>query len=197
MYLAHKEKVESTLRWLHSLGLDTSTLWQQHEALIQLADTETIHPLDTLYELPADRPSVLDHFIDGRPEPLVPSKCWAGYSYSLSPGQRGWLRDVYGLTPTATVTVHEVSPWPGTRHPRMIHLRSDLHVDPRNRRHVLVSAVIREPGKFWSESAERDAATQDVTVKDDGQVTTGPKVKKPRRGSLENYLNLLEEDLKP
>lgn len=89
---------------------------------------------------------------------------WEGYSYVLSPGQRAILRETYGLTPTMTVTLGWIERWPGTAHPHSLLLTSDVHVDPRNRKHTLTQCVIRNVGEFLRISAEADAEDKDSRV---------------------------------
>lgn len=193
-YLSHRERVEATFRWLESVGLSTESLWTQHADLLASADSESPSEFDVRYELPVDRPTVLEHFDGKQPQVLSVGHLWAGYSYSLTPGQRAWLRDNYGMTPTQTITVLEVSAWPGTRHPRYLHIKSDFHVDPRNRRHVLVNAVIRQPGKFFTESAARDAELEAAREKAAAErEESTPKAKRTTKATtVEEYFKDLE-----
>ncbi len=199
-YLSARDRIEGALRYLESVGLEVKPLWLQHADLIASADTEAMSEDDKRYTLPVDRPTIPEHFTNGRlPQFLTPGHAWVGYSYQLTPGQRSWLRDNYGLTPTQTVTLVELTRWPSTQHPRMLHIRSDLHVDPRHRRHMLIDAVIRQPGKFFKESAQRDAELEAEKQKADAEkeAKTG-KVKVSTRKvpvDVEDYLSDLEKQL--
>jgi len=193
-YLNHKDRIETALRYLESHGLPVGPLWAEHDARIRAFDTAEATDLDKKYELPVDQPTIPEHFLDGKPQVLDANHAWPGYSYSLTPGQRAWLRDNYGLTPTATVTITGIARWPGTRHPQMISLRSDIHVDPRQRKHVLVEAVIREPGRFFTESAAHDAKLEAArTVNEAKKGGKAPREKKI--ADLSSYLTDLEGSL--
>lgn len=153
----HRQTTEAALRHLEAQGFDVKPLWRDLSARVATHERGTPSADDVRYVLPSAAPSVADHFTNGRAQLLEPSALWQGYSYELSPSQRAILRETYGLTPTQTVTVEWVEVWPGTQHPRAMCLRSDMHVDPRNRRHVLSRAVIREVGTFFRTAAERDS----------------------------------------
>lgn len=193
-YLTHKDRIETALRYLESHGLPVGPLWTEHDARIRALNTAEATDLDRKYELPVDRPTIPEHFLNGRPQVLDASHAWPGYSYSLSPGQRDWLRSNYGLTPTMTVTLITITRWPGTRHPQMMHLRSDIHIDPRHRKHVLVDAVIREPGRFFTESAARDAEIAAEKLKEaESKPEKAAKARATKHlASVDDYLNDLE-----
>lgn len=154
----HRPQIEGALRTLESHGFDVKALWRELSTRVSTWERGTPSEDDTRYTLPSVQPDLLNHLIDGRNQDLHPSVMWNGYSYTLSPGQRSILRDTYGLTPTQTVTVAWVEAWPGTQYPRVMKLTSDLHIDPRNRKHVLVSAVINDVGTFFKTAAELDDA---------------------------------------
>jgi hypothetical protein len=160
MTSAEFEKSQSALRTLEALGFDVKEQWRELTLRQEAQDRGTPTADDARYELPLVAPSTESHLKGGN-EVLDPSRLWNGMSYTLSPGMRGILRDLYELTPTQTVTVAWVEPWPGTRHPYRMCLRSDEHVDPRRRKHVLTQVVVNEVGKFFRMSAERDAADVD------------------------------------
>lgn len=149
------EATEAALALLARRGLDVSAL----RAQMPVERTEPTAD-DVRYELPTEAPKVEDHFQDGVPQVLMVATMWEGYSYSLTTAQRAILRETFGMTPSQTVTVRLVERWPGTRFPRSVKLTSDLHVDPRLRKHVLTSVHLREVGKFFREAAEREAAEQ-------------------------------------
>lgn len=170
-------------------------VWVAHTAFVESLNSESITDYDSRYTVPTNPPTMPEHFDGSVPQVLSPGHAWPGYSYSLTPGQRAWLRDNYALTPTKTVTVLELTCWPGTQHPRMIHLRSDLHVDPRNRRHVLVNAVIRTPGKFFTESAARDAELEAEKLKESAEKEArGEKTRPVRKAPVDisDYMAELE-----
>lgn len=154
---SHRPASEAALRHLEAQGFDVKSLWRDLSERTALHERGTPTADDIRYNVPSAQPTLAAHFDGAQPQLLEPSALWKGYSYTLSPAQRGILRETYGLTPTKSVTVEWIEVWPGTLHPRAMCLRSDLHVDPRNRKHVLSRAVIREVGTFFRTAAELDA----------------------------------------
>lgn len=194
-YLASKDRIEASMRYLEGMGLPMHEVWKVHTKHLASFDSESPDDFDRRYELPVDAPTIGEHFLNGEAQVLSPGHLWAGYSYTLTPGQRAWLREQYGMTPTATVTVLEIARWPGTRHPRVLHLKSDLHVDPRQRRHILTSAVIRTPGKFFAEAAQYDAEREaQLAAEDAEKVAKGEATgKKPRVRKIVDAADYLDE----
>lgn len=155
----HRHAIESALRVLDAHGFVTAPLWRDLAERSARHERGTPGEADKKYTCPATAPDIATHFAErGVPQELAASVMWVGYSYALTPGQRGVLRDTYGLTPTQTVTVEWVEMWPGTQHPRSVKLKSDIHVDPRNRKHVLTSCVIRDVAAFFTAASELDAS---------------------------------------
>lgn len=155
----HRPTIEGALRTLDVHGFATQELWRELASRIATYERGTPGEADMRYTCPTVAPDIATHFTEGGvPQELSASVMWAGYSYSLTPGQRAVLRDTYGLTPTQTVTVDFIEMWPGTQHPRSVKLRSDVHVDPRNRRHVLTQCVIRDVATFFADAQEHDNA---------------------------------------
>lgn len=152
----HRQRTEDALRHLESHGFDVKALWVDLSTRIAAWESGTPSDDDKRYTLPLVAPAITDHLGEGRNQLLSPEALWPGYSYQLSPGQRAILRETYGLTPTQTITVLLIDRWPGTQHPRSMTLKSDLHVDPRQRRHVLTSCVVREVGTFFRLAREKD-----------------------------------------
>lgn len=142
---------------LEAQGFDVKSLWRDLADRIARQEVGTPGEDDARYELPNECPRTESHLKGGN-EVLDAARLWQGLSYELSPGMRGLLRDKYGLTPTQTVTCVWVEPWPGTRYPRRMLLRSDVHVDPRARRHVLTEVVVDGVGTFFRLAKERDEA---------------------------------------
>lgn len=160
-----REKAESALRTLEASGFDVKQLWKELSEREARADRGTPSEDDRRYELPLECPRTESHLKGGNEE-LNPSQLWNGLSYSLSPGMRGLLRDMYELTPTMTVTVKWVEPWPGTRFPCRMCLVSDIHIPQGQRRHVLTQVVINKVGEFF-----RLAAEKDDELRSDGSLT--------------------------
>lgn len=155
----HRPRIETVLRELDAHGFDTKALWRELSTRVAVHERGTPSEADLRYTCPTVAPDLATHFSEGGvPQELSAGVMWAGYSYTLTPGQRAVLRDTYGLTPTQTVTVDYIEPWPGTQHPRNVKLRSDIHVDPRHRRHVLTQCVIRDVATFFADAQEHDNA---------------------------------------
>lgn len=101
---------------------------------------------------------------DGIPSTIALNNLVSGYSYTLSPGQREWMRRHYDMTPSEVIVVTEVECWPETRTLRSFKLESMVHVDPRNRKHVLTQARVTEGWRFFMESAVIDAEREESRV---------------------------------
>ena len=170
------DKEIHALRELERAGFDVKELWRELESRRAAVECGTPTEDDLRYELPTECPKTESH-LGGGNELLSPSRLWNGLSYALTPGQRGLLKDLYGLTPTMTVTVLWVEPWPGTRHPRRMCLRSDLHVADVRRKHVLTQAVIGKVGEFFRLAAERDVEEQKAEPLGEKMLTVGKVMK--------------------
>lgn len=168
--MTNHEMTERSLKYLESEGYEVKALWQ--ELSRQIKDVGVPHPDDLLYLLPDAPLTVLkDHFPNGRlPEKLSASNARKGFSYTLTPGQRTWIRTHYALTPAQTVTITELCNWDGTLHPKSIRIESDIHIDPRLRRHTLIVANISQPGTFFRESALEDQRMAELEPRE-GQIT--------------------------
>lgn len=162
--LKHQQEVEGALRLLEAhafASVHVKALWRELTERVGEAERGVPGEDDVRYVLPEVAPTILEHFLEGGNPVLDMAKAWNGFSYSLTPGMRGLLRDLYELTPTQTVTLAWVEPWPGTRHPYRMKLVSDIHVDPRLRKHVLTEVVVNKVGEFFRLAAERDAELKD------------------------------------
>lgn len=159
MTTTERERAETHLRGLESLGFDVKGAWRELTTRVDAYELGTPGDLDLRYTCPATIPSINGHFVPGsglRPTELSAHVLWTGYHYTLTPGQRKWFREFTGMTPAQTVTVAWLELWPGTLHPRAFKLVSDLHVDPRHRKHVITEWVVREPGSFFTTSTAFD-----------------------------------------
>lgn len=154
------DQIETYIKYLDSQGLDMKPVWAQLREMTERERTAKPDELDLQYICPCVIPTISEHVWRGQKQVLSPTNIFKGYSYTLSPGQRQWLRDNYGMTPTETVTILDLGVWPGN-HPKSITLRSDEHVDPR-RRHVLVKATITRPGRFFHEAQQLDALIEQM-----------------------------------
>lgn len=154
------EQIETYIKYLDSQGLDMKPVWAQYRELVERERTAQPDVLDLQYICPCVQPTISEHVWRGQKQVLSPTNIFKGYSYTLSPGQRQWLRDNYGMTPTETVTILDLGIWPGN-HPKSIILRSDEHVDPK-RRHVLIKVSINRPGKFFHEAQLLDSLIEQM-----------------------------------
>lgn len=146
------EAVEQALATLRRVGLDPSAVVQQWRQRLDEQENRMMPPKDAKYTIPTEAPRVTDHFVEGngRPAALAPHIMWAGYHYTLTPGQRRWFREVAGMTPAETVTVAWVEVWPRTQHPHSFKIVSDRHLDNRLRRRVINEWVIRSAEEFFT-----------------------------------------------
>lgn len=156
----NNETFELYIRHLESAGYPMKPIWAHHRERVEKESLAKPDEHDLLYTCPTVKPTIAEHVWRGQKQVLSASNAFRGYSYTLSPGQRQWLKDHYGLTPTETVTVIELGLWP-ENHPRQLILRSDEHIDPR-RRHVLNKVTLSRPGKFFHEAAQIDALLEQM-----------------------------------
>jgi hypothetical protein len=159
----------------------------------QLAEREKTAALPTQEELSLTLPTTIPNLTEHMElRTLDPSRMWDGFAYTLTPGQRKWLRDHFDMTPTETVVVSQLDRWTGTQSLRAFRLESQLHVDPRMRKHVLTAVWIRNARKFFSESRENDARVD--KVKEGGTGTrVGKNVSQPT--TIEGLLEQLAKEL--
>lgn len=148
------------IRALEEQGYDVRALLAQHqEKSTEALSSERVTDADRAYSVPVVAPSATDHLGlgegTGLPVTLRADRLWAGYHYTLTPGQRKWFREVMGLTPSETVTVDWVQVFLGTQHPCQFKIRSDQHL-AGNRKHLLTAAVV-PAARFFAESARFDS----------------------------------------
>lgn len=179
MTTTQREQVSQHLRALEALGVDVKDQWRQLSAKMEEYERGTPTELDLKYKCPLVAPKLAAHFVSGvkktevsidktaftqtfgeqQPCVLSASCMWPGYHYTLTPGQRAWLRSVAGLTIAKTATIDWLELWPGTQHPRSMKVSCDLHVSA-TQKGTQVTAVVREVGKFLTEAAEFDAESR-------------------------------------
>ena len=159
MTTLERETTETHLRGLEKFGYDVKAVWREFTRRIDEHETGKPGMYDLRYTCPTTAPSLTDHLEPGnglRPGVLSPHTLWSGYHYTLTPGQRKWFREFTGMTPAQTVTIGWLELWTGTQHPKAFKLISDLHVDPRHRKHVITEWVVREAGEFFTKATEFD-----------------------------------------
>jgi hypothetical protein len=188
------EQTEFHLKGLERLGYEVKNLWRELEARrVREEEGEVPGDLARRYSVPTQCPPTEEHMVEGRPQVLKPEVMWVGHHYTLTPGQREWLRNFAGLTPTVTVTIGWLEVWKGTQHPKAFKMVSDVHVDPKHRRHVLTELVIRDAGRFFFEAGELDREREEAKVKEGKEKVQ--KVNKENEPSKE-FLGFVAELLK-
>lgn len=146
--------IESALHLLTAFGYDTSALWVEHNEWLQSEEDMPIGPKDAVWSTNRGRnPTTGAHFDAGVNEVLTAWNAANGFSYTLSAGQRRYLRNRYGMTPTSTVTIDRVAYFKGTNVIHTMLLTSDEHVPNSRRRHVLNEVVLIATDFFERSSA--------------------------------------------
>jgi len=136
----------SALLLLEKAGLDISTPRKQLFEKKRLEELSTPSDLELMYPLLTPK-SWLNHFENGSDVPYLSNTTIRdGGQFRLSPDQKAILRELYGLTPTNTVTVSNLELYPpladGRVCIRSFTLHSAIHVDWKVRKHVLSKASI-------------------------------------------------------
>lgn len=160
------ERTTQALKILESYKYEVKPLWTEFRLREERHEKATPSEYDVMYTCAEKAPETGAHFAKGDdlPQNLASHVLWAGHHYTLTPGQREWFRENTALTPSQTVTIAWVEVWPGTKHLRSFKVVSDVHVDPRHRRHILNEYAIREAGKFFYQSAQNDAREKATKV---------------------------------
>ena len=141
--------IESALRLLTAVGYATQELWKEHNDWLQSEETVAIGPKDAVWSTNrGSPPSTSAHFDLGANEVLSAWNAANGFSYQLSPGQRRYLRNRFGMTPTATVTISRLAYFKDTKVISTFLLSSDEHVPNNRRRHVLNEVVLSSTDFF-------------------------------------------------
>lgn len=100
---------------------------------------------------------VAEHITLGNDRPTLDCHMVVGRAYSLTPGQRDYIRDHHNMTPAPLVEVIECAVYIGSQYIRRVTLRSVEHIDPR-RRKVINKFTIDRWGHFMSEALANDKA---------------------------------------
>jgi hypothetical protein len=181
------EQIETALRCLTSYGYETAPLWKEHHEWLQSTELREPTDDDRHWATRAGEPSsVADHFRDNLPEPLSAAQCWEGRQYTLTPGQRAYLRDRYGLTPTRVVELIEVGLFRTTNIVHTFVLRSAEHVDEQRRRHVLNAVCITNAAEFFERAAQLDKQREEETAAQAATKESTPKTSR-RMSMVEEY----------
>jgi hypothetical protein len=179
-------QIETALRCLTSYGYETTALWKEHHDWLQSTELREPTDNDRRWAQRAAEPSATaDHFRDSLPEPLSAAQCWQGRQYTLTPGQRAYLRDRYGLTPTRVVELTEVGLFRATNIVHTFVLKSAEHVDEQRRRHVLNAVCITNAAEFFARAAQLDKQREDDATASATKEST-PKMSK-RMSMVEEY----------
>ena len=177
-------KLNEAIGLLHDWGLPTRVLV---EALGQRIDDQSRQPTEDDHRWPWSPPENIDeHLSFGDSRPILSCALVVGRCYSLTPGQRDYVRERFNMTPAPLVRVTEVALYPGTQLIRRVTLVSELHVDPKNRRRMMTRFVLDRWGEFCTQAKANDEARRmdDVVDDDDNQPakrTKAEKSAKPRK----------------
>ena len=191
--------IEQALRLLTSHGYCTADLWDEHHAWLRSEDSEVPTQQDITWSKNRElAPSTEQHFATGTNEVLTAFAAAEGWSYRLSPGQRRFLRNRYGITPTMTVTVIGLTFFPGTRVISALTIRSDEHV-ANNRQHRVLNRVVMNATEFFERSAafdkeiEEESAVAAVAkgLASPAKVTRSQKQASDVNALLAQYANLI------
>lgn len=185
------DRITSSILYLEGEAFDCSALRAQLASMTACHEAQQPTARDMLYAMPANAPTISEHLQSGSNPTFTAGRLWSGYSYELTPGQRAILREAYGMTPTQTVTITDIETWKGTRFLRSFKLTSDIHTDPRNRRHVLTSCIIRDAGAFLHSAAELDAKKEAEAVEG-----AAVGVRKKKKDNVDLVLPTLDDFLK-
>ena len=197
-------QIETAIRILESFGYEIQPLWTEHHAWLQHYDTRTPTDHDSTWATRNAAPASIEaHFVQVLKHPIYgddPSNgpigweeekqygpvlfsaadCFTDRQFTLTGGMRDVLRQAHGLTPTKVVVVTNAVVFPGTNILSQFTIKSALHVDPKQRRHVLIEAVISPAAKFFEQASRLDKAREEE------------KVKAERKGPTEHIAKALE-----
>lgn len=172
-------QIETALRTLEAFGYDVSATWSEHNAWLAGLDTCQPTEHDIKWALRNEKPSSIEeHFIQMRKFPvygddrslgpigwrtepeygleqLSAANAFADRQFTLSPGQRDYLRERFGLTPTTVVVLTNAQTFKSSHVLFQLTIKSAEHVDPRRRSHVLNAATVRA-SEFFAEAARLD-----------------------------------------
>lgn len=184
------EKIETALKLLTSQGYDVQSAWSEHNTWLQTHGVPLPDLVDETWarNIGPERLSSMDDHFTGTFgfETLNAWTVSQGRQYTLTPGQREYLRERYGLTPTAQVYVDNVGFFKGSSLIYSLTLRSTEHIDP-SRRRVLNAAVLAPASHFFRDSAMLDKAREDEKVSADAEAAkkTGKAPKLPSNIALQ------------
>jgi len=159
-------KLNEAIGLLHDWGLPTRVLV---EAIRDRIDEQFRQPTEDDLRWPWSPPeNIGEHLSFGDSRPTLSCAIAVGRCYSLTPGQRDYVRDRFNMTPAPLVRVLEVALYPDTKFIRRVTLASEIHVDPKNRKRIMTKFAIDKWGEFCTQSkANDDARKVDLTPDDD------------------------------
>jgi hypothetical protein len=151
------------------------------DAFERMLEEARVKPSEADQRWPLTPPEYVgEHLALGDDRPTLSCRLVAGRSYSLSPGQRDYVRDRFNMTPAKLVKVIEVAVFPGTQLIRMVRLVSEEHVDPRRRR-MMTKFTIDRWGEFCDQAKANDDARRESTAVEDDDDDQPAKPGKPKR----------------
>jgi len=101
------------------------------DALKQRIEDARVQPTDDDRRWPLSPPEVIgEHLSVGDSRPELSCALVVGRAYSLTPGQRDYVRERFNMTPAPLVRVTEVALYPGTQLIRRVTLVSEVPAEP-------------------------------------------------------------------
>jgi hypothetical protein len=157
-----RAKIHEALNLLESLKLPVTHARKCYEELYEdLWRKPSTEDIKWPIQVPV---SIEDHITsDGRE--TLSCALQVGRKYSLTPGQRAIIREWFNLTPTPLVEVTCIELF--SHYPNLIRrvvLRSDVHVEEQNRKHVLIHCTIDSWGKFLEASIRKEEDLKEISA---------------------------------
>lgn len=175
---------QQAARHLSVLGINVSSITTQIE---EAREDYNAQPATEDRLFPWVKPdAITEHLLPGGRRTVLTSAIGVGREYELSPGQRDYMRNHYGMTPAQTVEVTTFELYADGKHIKSVRFRSAEHIDPQ-RRHVIRAFAIHNWGRFMTEAKKLDedrkalANLKVIDGDDDGKpasVTKSSKVAK-------------------
>ena len=187
------QRIVEAVNVLTHYGLPTRLVVEDY--LAKLSEQRRQPSDDDLRWQRVEATPIADHISVGNDRPTLDSSAVVGRLYSLTPGQRDFIRDTYNMTPTKLVEVLEVAVFhENPRCIRRVILRSTDHIADPRRTKVINKLVIDHWGHFMSTAKANDDRRRDEA---EAKEVTSPKDKATAPASASktniNLKQLMEE----
>ena len=162
----------AAIKELVSQGYDLNNVYQQKKVRDDKRESRLIGPMDEVFSVTTpedwsahfekDFIKVGDVTVEvGGPKVLSLSNIRSGGQFKLAPAWRNVLRERYGITPTDTITIRELSFFKDTKVIDRLVIESNQHIaDLRVRKHVLQAVCITNFTEFMT-AVKRSEEMQD------------------------------------